>query len=149
MQAVIFIGIQASGKSTFFKERFFDTHVRINRDMLRTKHREKLLLAACIEAKQPFVIDKTNPTRDNRRVYIEAARAAGFRVVGYYFQSRIEDCKRRNQQRPPGQAVPERGVLGTHAKLELPGKDEGFDVLYYVRIADGGGFEVEEWADEV
>ena len=33
MEAVIFIGIQASGKSTFFKERFFNTHVRINLEM--------------------------------------------------------------------------------------------------------------------
>jgi predicted kinase len=30
MQAVIFIGIQATGKSTFFKEMFFTTHIRIN-----------------------------------------------------------------------------------------------------------------------
>ena len=37
MEAVIFTGIQASGKSTFFKERFFDTHVRINLDMLDSK----------------------------------------------------------------------------------------------------------------
>jgi predicted kinase len=29
MEAVLFIGIQASGKTTFYRERFFDTHVRI------------------------------------------------------------------------------------------------------------------------
>ena len=56
MEAVIFVGIQASGKSTFYKERFFDTHVRLNLDMLRTRHREKLLLRACLEGKQPFVL---------------------------------------------------------------------------------------------
>jgi hypothetical protein len=60
MQAIVFSDIQASGKSTFFKEHFADTHVRINLDMLHTRHREALLLGACIEARQPLVVDNTN-----------------------------------------------------------------------------------------
>lgn len=40
MEAVILCGIQASGKSAFYSERFFHTHVRINLDMLRTRRRE-------------------------------------------------------------------------------------------------------------
>ena len=43
MDMVIFIGIQATGKSTFFQEQFADTHVRVNLDMLRTRHRERRL----------------------------------------------------------------------------------------------------------
>jgi len=31
MQVIIFIGIQATGKSIFYKENFFDTHVRIKK----------------------------------------------------------------------------------------------------------------------
>ncbi|HWE94100.1 MAG TPA: hypothetical protein VG269_09070 [Tepidisphaeraceae bacterium] len=42
MEAVIFCGVQGSGKSTFFRERFFDTHLRLNLDMLRTRHRGTL-----------------------------------------------------------------------------------------------------------
>jgi len=42
MEMVLFIGIPATGKSTFYKERFFRTHVRVNRDMLRTARREEL-----------------------------------------------------------------------------------------------------------
>ena len=42
MEAVIFVGLQASGKSTFYRERFSRTHVRINLDMLKTRHRETL-----------------------------------------------------------------------------------------------------------
>ena len=34
--------------------------------MLKTRHRESILIAACIEAKQPFVIDNTNPTPKER-----------------------------------------------------------------------------------
>ena len=146
---MIFIGIQGAGKSTFYKERFFDSHMRINLDMLKTRHRERRLLQACVETGQPFVVDNTNPTRAERAVYIRAAKDAGFRVVGYYFQSRVEDCKRRNEQRPSDKQVPLRGILGTTGRMELPSLDEGFDELHYVRIEEAGGFMIEEWKDEV
>lgn len=149
MEAVVLIGLQASGKSSFCRERLFDSHVRINLDMLRTRNREKVLIDACHEAKQPYVVDNTNPTRDDRVVYIQAAKAAGFRVVGYYFASKVEDCKTRNSQRPAGQVVPLKGLLGTYGRLQLPERDEGFDALHYVSINTDGGFSVDEWADEV
>lgn len=149
MEAVIFMGLQGAGKSTFYKERFFATHLRINLDMLKTRHREKRLLTVCIETSQPFVVDNTNPTRTEREVYIRAAKETGFRVIGYYFQSRVEDCKQRNDQRPSEQQVPLRAILGTAGRMELPNRDEGFDVLNYVRIDETGSFVVEEWKDEV
>ena len=90
MEAVIFIGLQAAGKSSFYRQRLFRTHVRINMDMLRTKHRERLLLDACLAGKQPFVIDKVNAAATDRATYIHLAKAAGFHVVGYYFQSKLE-----------------------------------------------------------
>jgi len=148
-EAVILIGLQASGKSTFYKERFADTHVRINLDMLHTRHREKLLLEACHAAKQSYVIDNTNPSIADRETYIEAARSAGFRVMGYYFASEIEPCKARNTHRSSDQVVPLPGLLGTYSRLELPSIAEGFDCLHYVRIAEDGSFKVEVWSDEV
>lgn len=149
MEAVLFMGLQGAGKSTFYQERFFTSHVRVNLDMLRTRPRERRLVQACLEAGQAFVVDNTNPTRADRERYRGPARAAGFRVVGYYFQSRVEDCQRRNDQRPAGQRVPAIAIRGTAGRMELPGREEGFDELFYVRIAEGGGFVVEEWQDEV
>jgi predicted kinase len=142
MDAVIFTGIQASGKSTFFKQRFFNTHVRINLDMLRTRNREAILLRACIEARQRFVVDNTNPTRADRARYISPARAAGFRVVSYYFESDVPGALQRNAQRQGKERIPPVGVYGTLGKLETPSMDEGFDELFVVRITTGGEFEV-------
>jgi predicted kinase len=149
VETVIFVGLQGAGKSTFYQEGFFATHVRINLEMLRTRHREKRLMLASLETHPSFVVDNTNPTRAEREVYLRAANDAGFRIVGYYFQSRIEDCKRRNLQRIPEQQVPVVGILGTASRMEFPSRDEGFDGLFYVRIDEPNGFVVEEWQDEV
>ena len=148
MEAVILIGVQASGKSTFCKQRFYDTHLRINLDMLRTKHRENLMLSACLEAKQSFVIDKTNPTVETRAKYISLAKFHKFKVIGYYFQSKLEDALQRNSQREGKAQIDERGVRAVHSKLELPTFAEGFDELFYVRIDENNEFIVEEWKDD-
>ncbi len=43
MEMVLLIGIPATGKSSFCREKFFHTYVRLNLDMLGTRHREKLI----------------------------------------------------------------------------------------------------------
>jgi predicted kinase len=150
MEAIIFVGIQAVGKSTFYKERFFATHVRLNLDMLKTRPRELLLLQACITARQPFVVDNTNILKRERARYIEAAKPAGFRIVGYYFQSRLQDALKRNRQRSGKANIPEKGVLAKYRWLEIPSYAEGFDQLYYVVIDPiTSQFTVTEWEDEV
>lgn len=149
MEAVIFIGIQGTGKSSFYKERFFHTHVRINLDMLKTKNRFRSLLTACLEGGQQFVVDNTNITKQVRAEVIGQAKAAGFRVVGYYFRSNISAALARNSERVDAARIPDVGVLGTHKRLEIPQRGEGFDALYYVWIDPEGKFQVEAWADEV
>jgi predicted kinase len=146
MEAVIFIGLQASGKSSFYQQRFFNTHVRISMDLLRTRNREQRLLAVCLETQQRFVIDNTNPTREDRARYIKAATAANYSVTGYYFRSQAQECLVRNQNRQ--NRVPDVAILATARKLERPALEEGFYTLSYVQFT-ADGFVVEEWNDEV
>jgi len=110
MEAVIFIGIQATGKSTFYKEKFFKTHIRINLDMLRTRNRKDIFIDACIKAKQPFVVDNTNPTIEDRKKYIDKAKNANFKVVGYYFQSNIAEAIKKNETREGKEHIPLAGI---------------------------------------
>lgn len=149
MEAILFIGIQASGKSTFYHQRFRNSHIRINLDMLKTRHRESLLLTACLEMQQPFVVDNTNPTISDRQPYITKAKAAGFRIVGYYFESKIKTVFSRNVQRPAAERIPEKGISNTYNRLVLPSYQEGFDELFYVRITEPGEFTVERWQNEI
>ena len=147
MELILLIGLPASGKSTFCKQRFSDTHIRINLDMLHTRHRENILVQACLAAKQPFVVDNTNVTRQLRAEYMSKAQAAGFTMIGYYFQSKVSTALERNAQRGGKQRIPDKGILGMTKHLELPSRSEGFDQLFYVRIDEHGQFIVEEWQD--
>ena len=149
MEAVIFIGIQAVGKSSFYRARFFNSHVRINLDMLKTRYRETLLLRACIEGQQPFVVDNTNVLAAERAPYIEAAKRAGFVVNGFYFRSRVTDALALNRTRPEFERIPDKGILGKYKQLQIPRLAEGFDQLFYVTMGTTGEFIVQEWADEV
>lgn len=144
MEMVLFVGIQATGKSSFYLERFFRTHVRVNLDMLKTHHREDLLVKACLEGKTPFVVDKMNLTRADRAAYIGPAKAAGFRICGYSFDSNLVGALQRNARRDAADHVPEAGLKGASAKLQLPSHSEGFDQLFSVRMDGQGGFAVEE-----
>jgi len=148
MEIIIFCGIQATGKSTFFKEQFFKTHVRISMDLLHTRHKEQKFIETCLSLQQPFVVDNTNPSAADREKYITAAKAHKFKVIGYYFQSKLSDSIVRNSQRQGKDYVPEIGIKSTAAKLELPSFDEGFDELYYVEIQNQQ-FNVKNWQNEI
>lgn len=149
MEAIILMGIQGAGKSTFYQTYFFNTHIRINLDMLKTRHREKILLQACLEAKQPFVIDNTNPKVEDRSRYIAPAKEKGFQILGYYFIPYLEACKQRNFQRPTKQRIPLVGLLGTYKQFVEPSYLEEFERLYTVKIASDRSFIVEKWKDEI
>ena len=141
---VIMIGIQGSGKSTFYHKFLKDDFVRVNLDTLRTRHREKLLIEECVEKGKSFAVDNTNPTRLDRERYIPLAKAAGYRIVGYFMQSKIRECIKRNNKRQGKEKVPEGAIVSTSNKLEMPSYDEGFDELYFV-ANDGETMTISEW----
>jgi predicted kinase len=131
-EAVIFIGIPGAGKSTFYRDRFQSTHVRINLDELKTRARERALLHECAAAGRCFVVDNTNTLVSERAVYIEAARGAGFRVVGYFFDVALDEAQRRNAQREGRAKVPRAAVGGMLKRLQPPQVTEGFDELIVI-----------------
>ena len=152
MEVIIFIGLQASGKTSFFTARFAGTHVHISKDHLRNnKHparRQQQLLSAALSEGKSVVIDNTNPTLQDREPLIAAARQSNARVIGYYFESRVQQCLQRNQRRTGRARVPDVAIHSTIGKLARPSMAEGFDELHYVRLTDGGGFEVLDWMED-
>jgi predicted kinase len=146
MEIIIFMGIQASGKSTFYKRYFFDTHIRLNLDMLNTRNRERILLDACLESKTKIVIDNTNPTYKDREYYITKAKLHKYAIIGFYFSADVAQSKERNKKR--NHPIPEIAIISTHKKLQLPTYNEGFKELFYVKCGPDT-FSIEEWRNEL
>lgn len=149
MELVVFIGLQGAGKSSFYRTRFAATHVHVSKDRLRNnrnpERRQRQLIAEALEEARSVVVDNTNATAEVRRPLIDLGRAAGARVVGYYFESRLEDCLKRNAQRQGKARVPDVALYVTAKKLEQPTHAEGFDELFHVRLTEGGDFVVSAW----
>lgn len=142
MQLIIFTGVQASGKSSFYLLNLHHSHLRINLDMLKTRHRENLIFEAYLASKAKCVIDNANPTKADRARYIERAKAAGFEVIAYFFETDLTSTLERNSYRIGKANIPEVGVRATYKKLEMPTLEEGFTEIYLVKIIGNGEFSV-------
>jgi len=136
MEAIIFCGIQASGKTTFYKERFFKTHVRISLDLFNTRRKEIIFLETCLATQQRFVIDNTNSTKEERQNFIQKAKEYKFKVIGYSFVSTVGEAITRNKSRTEKEQVPPAGIGGTFKRLQQPEFTEGFDEIFTVRIKE-------------
>lgn len=141
--AFIMIGIQGSGKSEFCR-RFLPGIERINLDTLKTRNNERRAITACLVRGLDYVVDNTNPAREDRARYIPEAKAMGYRVIGYFMQSRLQECIARNNQREGKERIPAKAIAMTSNRLEMPSFDEGFDELYFV-ANDGTDMKISEW----
>ena len=142
----IMIGIQGSGKSTFCHNFLAKDFVRVNLDTLKTRHQEKLLIEECIKQEKSFVIDNTNPTKADRQRYIPPAKAAGYKIIGYFMESKLKECMERNNLRHGKEKIPTIAIASTSNRLQMPSYDEGFDELYFVKN-DGNTMSISEWRE--
>ena len=79
-EMIIFIGIPASGKSTFYRQNFAETHVCVSLDILHTRFQEGKLLGELLSAGKSCVIDNTNVELAERKKYIDAAKSVAKRL---------------------------------------------------------------------
>jgi predicted kinase len=141
MEAVILCGVQGSGKTTLYRDRFLETHARISLDLLRTRGREAAFLQTCLDTRQPFVVDNTNPTVAERARYVQPALSAGFRLVGYLVEVDHAVAAGRNAARV--RMVPAAGLRDVPRRLVRPTPEEGFAELFHATAALDGGWRIE------
>jgi predicted kinase len=152
VEVLIFCGLQAAGKSTFFQTHFAETHLLISKDLMgkssRRGQKQTKLLQMALQAQNAVVIDNTNPTRTDRVPLVEIAHTYQAKVAGYYFATPIKQAVERNQQRTGKARVPAVALYSTAARFIEPTYAEGFDTLYYVQIAEGSTLESPTWVIE-
>ena len=136
MEAVVLCGVQGSGKTTLYRDRFLATHVHVSLDVLHSRSREGELVRECLETRQPFVVDNTNPTPADRVRYVAPAREASFKVIGYLVEADAAQAFGRA-------GIPPARVAATARALQRPTPEEGFDELWHATAAPGGGWRIE------
>ncbi|MDA0166621.1 ATP-binding protein [Solirubrobacter ginsenosidimutans] len=141
MEAVILCGVQGSGKTTLYRDRFLETHARISLDLLRTRAREAAFLKTCLDTRQPFVVDNTNPTVAERARYVRPAVEAGFTLVAYLVEVDHTVAAGRNAART--RTVPAAGLRDVARRLVRPTPEEGFAELFHATGALDGGWRIE------
>ncbi len=140
MELVIFIGLQASGKTTFFGDHFAASHQHVSKDLFpnnkNKNRRQEQLIKAALDSGQSVVVDNTNPTPLERTPLIKIGNIYGCEIIGYYFASQLSCCLERNQARTGKARVPDVALYATAKKLIIPSYSEGFHRLFCVKFCE-------------
>lgn len=150
MELVIFTGLQAAGKSTFYQTHFSASgeYVYVSKDQLRTNRqpgrRQYVLIVEALSAGRSVVVDNTNPSLAERAPLIALGKAYGATVSGYFFIPEVKASLERNRQRAGHARVPDIAIFATRKRLVPPTYGEGFDHLFAVNISQPGSFLVQE-----
>jgi len=151
-ELAIFVGLQAAGKSTFYRRYLARTHRLVSKDCLRNNRRpvrrQLQLIAEALEDGASVAVDNTNATAEIRRELVELGRQYGARIVGYYFASTLARSLARNRLRLGRHCVPDFAIEATYRRLERPSLEEGFHELYLVKALFDEQFLISSWERE-
>jgi predicted kinase len=152
VNVVILIGLQASGKTTFYRQRLAADHVHVSKDNFgRARHRQRRqlrLIDEALAAGRDVAVDNTNPSPVEWQPIIGVARGHGARVAGYWFPPDPAASRLRNAARDDQMRVPEVGIRATLARLRRPCLADGFDALHVVEFDGRGGFTIQPLIEE-
>jgi predicted kinase len=130
LELAVLIGLQASGKSTFCRQCLMTSHVVVSKDAFpnaRNRQRRQLrLVDEALAAGRSVAVDNTNPTPEDWRPLIGAARQHGATAVGYWFPPDPVLSAARNAARDDRTRVPDVGLRATLRRLRRPCYADGF-----------------------
>ena len=151
-ECVILIGLPASGKTTFYRERFAATHAHVSKDLLRNNRhadrRQEQLIVESLAHGHSVVVDNTNASIDVRAQLVALARAHGAQVIGYYFPTEASRCT-ASESRPDGDAsaFQTSPSLPSASGSSRPAPKKGSTACLLCRLDESNGrFDVEPYS---
>ncbi|MFE9674336.1 AAA family ATPase [Streptomyces sp. NPDC006259] len=147
IDVAVLVGLQASGKSTFYARCLADRYALVSKDLFprgarNKQQRQMTWVAEQLTAGRSVAVDNTNPSPQEWSPLVELAHARGATATAYWFPPDVAGSLRRNAAREGRDRVPDIGVLATLKRLRKPSPADGFDEVREVRLDGRGGFEV-------
>ncbi|MGX1267584.1 AAA family ATPase [Streptomyces phaeoluteigriseus] len=147
VDVAVLVGLQASGKSTFYSRCLADRYALVSKDLFPRRARNKQerqmrLVEDHLAAGRAVAVDNTNPSPQEWGPLVELAHARRATVTAYWFPPDVAGSLRRNAAREGRERVPDIGVLATSKRLREPTPGDGFDEVREVLFDGRGGFEV-------
>ena len=140
-ELIVFVGLQAAGKSTYYRTHLAATHVHVSKDLMTNVRnrdlRQQQVIAQTLAAGGSVAVDNTSPTPASRAPLIALGRQHGARVVAYFFESPVKDAVARNRLREGKARVPDVAIYATAKKLVPPSFSEGFDEVRVIAPIPG------------
>jgi predicted kinase len=149
VDVAVLVGLQASGKSTFYAQRLSGRYALVSKDLFprgakNKQRRQTRLVEDHLTAGRSVAVDNTNPSPREWGPLVEAAHARGATVTAYWFPPDVAGSLRRNAAREGRARVPDIGVLATLERLREPSPADGFDAVREVSLDGRGGFEISD-----
>ena len=138
LELIVFVGMQAAGKSTYYRAHLAATHVHVSKDLMPNARnrdaKQSEMITQALTAGRSVVVDNTNPTPLVRAPLIALGKALGARVVAYYFATPVKEAAARNRLREGKARVPDVALFVTAKKLVPPSIAEGFDEVRVIAL---------------
>lgn len=140
MELIILVGLQGSGKTTWYREHLAATHVHLSKDLMpnarNRETRQQQQLEEALRAGRSVVVDNTNPSIESRAPLIAAGHRHGARVIAVYFEAHVPTSLMRNRAREGKARVPDVAIFRTKKQLVPPSLDEGFDEVRIIPVTN-------------
>ncbi len=130
-EMIILVGAPASGKSSYTKQKCFESYIVVNQDILGTKAKVMKLAEQSLKSGKSVIIDRKNEYVKDRKEFVDMTNRYKVNVRVVYFDVPRELCEHLNTYRgiKGGSVVPAivyNKYYSTKCGLEKPELSEGF-----------------------
>lgn len=127
---IVFVGMPGAGKSTFYQQYLQPLGYKlVSQDILKSKTKVLQLFNQLLQQRQSIVIDRTNPTIEDRNQFYLPAQRLGYQVITLYF---VANGEGRNKIRNTDKQIAKIVYHTYFSKLQPPTSQNTPGLVYQI-----------------